>query len=119
MRVERSYCGARDEEVHVLITDAPADGQATHPDAELVCLEIGTMCTGALCPLGATAPGDMVARLIRHGLPTEALAALSRYCSRCDRVTEFAFGAGSYLTCTVCGAHTEMRKPCRRIQAKL
>ena len=56
---------------NIVVTDQPSqDGQANVHDSEIVCLEIGDTCTGSLCPIGATSPTVMAARLVRNGLQT-------------------------------------------------
>ena len=81
MKSHRLFCNACDREVSVMITDAPLlDGQATLHDEEVICLEIGSKCTGNLCPLGALEPNAMVARLVRNGLPLAGLRTLRSTC---------------------------------------
>ena len=107
MRLQRIYCGARDQIVQILITDSPTviDGQAPVFDSEIICLEIGEPCTGTMCPLGAEAPVAMPARLIRNALATDTLSVVRRYCAECGRTTEFALVEGGELTCMICGGH--------------
>ncbi|MBI3791930.1 MAG: hypothetical protein HY275_13775, partial [Gemmatimonadetes bacterium] len=72
MELQKRYCSGCDRHVHIVATETPRDDtQANVPEPELVCLEIGEWCTGALCPLGAAEPSAMVSRLIRNGLSLE------------------------------------------------
>jgi hypothetical protein len=104
MNVTTMYCSGCDREVPVVVTDAaPDDAQANVTGTELVCLEVGTHCTGSLCPLGAAEPEAMVHRLIRHGLPTDQLARVSGHCDACDFEVEFALVGENRAACLVCG----------------
>ena len=88
MKNQTAYCSACDKDVHIVITDEPShDGHANLHDAEVVCLEIGETCTGALCPIGATPPSVMAARLVRNGLQTIVQPVVKAHCAHCDRVT--------------------------------
>ena len=104
MKSHRMFCSACDREVRVLITEAPLyDGHAPlHPD-ELICLEIGTRCTGNLCPLGAAEPNEMVHRLLRNGVPLDSLNTVTARCPQCGDETEMVLYGSGRASCTVCG----------------
>ncbi|MBI4408208.1 MAG: hypothetical protein HY561_00775 [Gemmatimonadetes bacterium] len=69
MNVYMTYCAALDQQVHVTWTELPLqDGQATIPDPEPICLEVGLRCTGAFCPLFGLPAAVMEQRLLRSGL---------------------------------------------------
>lgn len=105
MKTQTAYCSACDHEVRVVLTDEPShEGQANLTDAEVVCLEIGDQCTGNLCPIGATSPTVMAARLVRNGLQTVLQPLVSLECERCTHVTTHVLIERSYATCTDCGA---------------
>ncbi|MDH5233831.1 MAG: hypothetical protein OEW77_02660 [Gemmatimonadota bacterium] len=105
MRSARVFCSACDRPVSVMLSVAPrTDGQATLHDDEVVCLEIGDRCTGELCPIGAVAPHAMVARLVRLGLPTDALRTVNATCPTCEVQVEMVLYGGGKAACTVCGA---------------
>lgn len=105
MRGTLVYCSACDRQVRVMISEAPAhDGQATLHDEEVICLEIGDRCTGGMCPIGAAAPGSMVARLVRLGLPTDGLRTVTATCPTCDVEAEMVLYGGGRAACSVCGA---------------
>ena len=88
MKNQTAYCSACDKDVHVVITDEPSqDGHANVHEAEVVCLEIGETCTGALCPIGAAPPSVMAARLVRNGLQTIVQPMVKAHCANCERVT--------------------------------
>lgn len=105
MQSSKIFCSACDRQVRVMISEAPrTDGQATLHDDEVVCLEIGEKCTGQLCPIGAAAPNEMVARLARLGLPTEGLRTITAKCPSCDVDGEMVLYGTGMAACTICGA---------------
>ncbi|NUO64449.1 MAG: hypothetical protein HOQ11_00100 [Gemmatimonadaceae bacterium] len=104
MRELKMYCAARDQDVHVVLTDEPTeDGQATVMDSEVICLEIGERCTGSLCPVCAVSWEAMDARLAKSGLRPEIRRKLPGHCEGCGRETELVISSGGYLSCTECG----------------
>ncbi|MDX2208307.1 MAG: hypothetical protein SFU57_11745 [Gemmatimonadales bacterium] len=105
MHQTRLYCSACDREVRVVISEALAhDGQASLHDEEVVCLELGGHCTGNMCPVGAVAPREMVARLARNGLPTDGLRTLTAPCPTCGAEVEMVLYGNGKAACTVCGS---------------
>jgi hypothetical protein len=108
METHKVFCSACDREVTVTITDAPSqDGHANLYDSEVVCLEIGERCTGILCPVGATAPAVMAARLVHTGLQTPTQLVVPFDCARCFRVTNHVLIDRRFATCGECGATSE------------
>jgi len=88
-----------------MITDDPIhDGQANLHEAEIVCLEIGERCTGSMCPVGATSPTVMAARLVRNGLQNTMHPLSSLTCDHCDHVTTHVLIDHQFATCSDCGA---------------
>ena len=88
MKTQSAYCSACDKDVQIVITDEPSqDGHANLHDAEIVCLEIGHQCTGSMCPVGATSPTVMAARLVRNGLQTRLHPIVQAPCGVCERIT--------------------------------
>jgi hypothetical protein len=79
------------------------DAQASVHDPEIICLEIGDWCTGALCPLGAAEPNAMVSRLIRHGLPLDHVGFQPAFCEACGMTSAMALYGRDKEACTVCG----------------
>ena len=105
MKTHRLFCNACEREVSLVITDEPQhDGQATLLDSEVVCLEVGERCTGALCPLGAVGPDAMVGRIVRNGLPLDGLHTLHTTCPSCERETEMVLYGDGRAACTECGS---------------
>ena len=104
MKSHQLYCGACDKHVRVLISEAlPGEHQATVHDDEVICLEIGSNCTGNMCPLGAAEPNAMVARLIHEGLPTDSLHTVKATCPSCGLDADFVLYGRGKASCTVCG----------------
>lgn len=51
MKIRTAYCSACDRDVRV-VAKGDVTGEPGSPDvSELVCLEYGETCTGAMCPL--------------------------------------------------------------------
>lgn len=61
-----AYCSACDRQVEVTVRPTgEADPTTGQPGEQLVCLEVGHACTGALCPLTDVPPEEMRAALRR------------------------------------------------------
>ena len=104
METQLAYCSACDQNVRIVVTDPPThDGQANLHDVEVVCLEIGSQCTGALCPIGATSPTAMMARLVKSGLGVTIQPIITAQCGGCDRRTDHVVVDPKYATCGECG----------------
>jgi hypothetical protein len=103
MRELIMHCSARDQDVHVIVTDDPMhDTQASVHDSELICLEIGEKCSGNMCPICAV-PAEVVdVRLAKSGLRPEVRRKIVGHCPACDRDTELLVSSGGYVTCTEC-----------------
>jgi hypothetical protein len=55
-----AYCSACDRQVEVVVRPRPEGDPATGGDGEeVVCLEVGHTCTGALCPITDMPPDEM------------------------------------------------------------
>jgi hypothetical protein len=101
---QQLFCSACDRQVRVLLTDTPSDdGQAEVHDEELVCIEIGSHCTGSLCPLGASEPSAMVNRIVRNGIPLGTLETVVAHCPACDITAEMILYGEGKAACSVCG----------------
>lgn len=104
MKTINAYCSACDQDVRVVLTDQPAqDDPSPIHDREVVCLEIGEHCSGALCPVGAVPPIVMAARLVRNGLQTEMQPIVKAHCAACDNDTEFVIVSREHAICAECG----------------
>jgi hypothetical protein len=105
MKSHELYCGACDRPVRVLITEAPsAEGQASLEEAEVICLEIGTRCTGGMCPLGAAEPSAMIRRIVRNGIPLDTLETVTGRCPSCEADAEMILYGDGKAGCSVCGS---------------
>ena len=109
MNARLAYCSACDRDVMVAFPDETdfVEGQANIRDPEIVCLEIGQRCTGAMCPVAAQPPAVMAARLVRSGLDTAVQPLVTARCRSCDQISKFALIDLQYATCTTCGITTE------------
>lgn len=108
MQARTVFCSACDQDVKIMVTDVPSqDGHANLHDAEVVCLEIGHHCTGSLCPVGATSPTVMAARLVRTGLQTKLHPIVKRECLDCGMEREFIVIDKAHAVCSVCGGVIE------------
>jgi hypothetical protein len=104
MQTRSVFCSACDRDVKIVLTDEPSqDGHANLHEAEVVCLEIGHHCSGGLCPVGATSPTVMAARLVRNGLQTKMHPVLSRPCPECGVERELIVIDRNHAVCSVCG----------------
>lgn len=104
MKSINAYCSACDNEVRLVLTDEPIqDDPSPIHDREIVCLEIGEHCSGALCPLGAVPPVVMAARLVRNGLQTSVQPIVKAMCPACDNTTDFVIVSKDYCICSECG----------------
>lgn len=110
MEVQMAYCSACDRDVRIAFPTEPTvhDGQANVMDTEVMCLEIGHQCTGALCPIGAQPPAVMAVRLIRNGLKPVMHRLQPALCDACGGIEKFALIDATHATCTGCG-HTVER----------
>lgn len=104
MKTINAYCSACDQEVRLVLTDEPVteDPSPIH-DREVVCLEIGEHCSGALCPIGAVPPIVMAARLVRNGLQTKMQPIMKADCPACNNTTDFVIVSKEYCICSECG----------------
>jgi hypothetical protein len=104
MKTINAYCSACDQDVRLVLTDeAVQDDPSPIHDREVVCLEIGEHCSGALCPVGAVPPIVMAARLVRNGLQTEMQPIVKAHCAACDETTDVVVVSREYCICSVCG----------------
>ena len=104
MKTVDAYCSACDHQVRLVLTDEPVqDDPSPIHDAEVVCLEIGEHCSGALCPVGAVPPIVMAARLVRNGLQTQMQPIVKGNCATCDDTTDFVVVSAEHCICSRCG----------------
>ena len=111
MKTVNAYCSACDQSVRLVLTDEPIqDDPSPIHDREVVCLEIGEHCSGALCPVSAVPPIVMAARLVRNGLQTRMQPIASGHCPACENQTDFVIVSREYCICSQCGTTSELNK---------
>lgn len=104
MKTVNAYCSACDQQVRLVLTDEPVqDDPSPIHDREVVCLEIGEHCSGALCPVGAVPPMVMAARLVRNGLQTSMQPIVKGQCPACDAEADMVIVSREYCVCSLCG----------------
>jgi len=61
-----AYCSACDRQVEIAVqSGARLDPETGEPADEVICLEVGHTCTGALCPITDVTPEEMRTALDR------------------------------------------------------
>jgi hypothetical protein len=64
----RAYCSACDRQVEVIVKPgARVNPETGEREAEIVCLEYGASCTGAMCPLCEVPTEEMKRSFEKHG----------------------------------------------------
>ena len=111
MKSHRIFCSACDREVQVVFTDDSTltEGQATIPDSEVVCLDIGGKCTGELCPIAAQPPDVMMARLARFDPDYPTHRRVRARCSGCDSEQDLIVVDANLVICPECRGATYFR----------
>lgn len=108
MQSQTAYCSACDQDVRVVITDAPAhEGQAPLADAQVVCLDFGARCTGSMCPMFGMPRILMGVRLAQSGLRPDAFATVSAPCPACDARVDLQMIDDQYVFCPSCGSRSK------------
>jgi hypothetical protein len=107
MLTQTAYCSACDQDVHVVITDPPVySDQAPVEGGEVVCLDFGQRCTGALCPMFGLPRILMGVRLAKSGLRPEAFRAIVGPCQDCGTTGELQIIDQQYAFCPSCGGRS-------------
>jgi hypothetical protein len=107
MFTQNAYCSACDQDVRVVITDAPVHSdQAPLAGAELVCLDFGERCTGSMCPMFGLPRIMMGVRLARSGLRPEAFRTIATTCQDCGEKVDLQVIDHEYLYCPACSARS-------------
>lgn len=89
MKTRTAYCSACDRDVEIAVLDSPIhEGQAPIPDGDVVCLDFGERCTGAMCPMFGLPRLVMGVRLARSGLAEGQLRTVRAVCEGCDQVVD-------------------------------
>jgi hypothetical protein len=107
MLSQSAYCSACDQDVRVVITDAPVHAdQAPITGPEIVCLDFGKQCTGAMCPMFGLPRILMGVRLARSGLRPDAFETVKAPCQDCGEHVELQILDNNYAHCPVCGSRS-------------
>lgn len=107
MESRKVYCPKCDHDVTVTMTMPPlhGSGHANLPDGgEMVCLDFGPRCTGAVCALSALPRAVMGVRLARSGLRPEQLETVRALCDGCATVQPLEIVDGTHAHCPACDA---------------
>jgi hypothetical protein len=71
-RMYHAYCSARDQKVRVVrrseVMGEALEDRDVYAGSDVICLEYGDTCTGAICPLFDVPTGEMRHRLAEVGL---------------------------------------------------
>lgn len=111
MQSHTAYCSACDQDVRVVITDAPEhDGQAPLADAQIVCLDFAARCTGSMCPMFGLPRILMGVRLAQSGLRPEAFDTVTAPCPACDTPVDLQLIDDQHVFCPSCGARSKWVK---------
>jgi endogenous inhibitor of DNA gyrase (YacG/DUF329 family) len=109
MLTHTAYCSACDQDVQVVVTDAPVySDQAPVSGPELVCLDFGSRCSGSLCPMFGLPRILMGVRLARSGLRPGAFRTLTAPCQECGATVELQLLSEEYAHCPACGARNRL-----------
>ena len=105
METRTAYCSACDQQVRIAVTPASTfSGQAPVSDQpDVVCLNFGERCTGAMCPMIGLPRILMGMRLAQSGLRPDKFERIEGVCSGCGNVTELEVLDRTYARCMACG----------------
>lgn len=105
MEVRTAYCSACDQPVRIVVTPASAfSGQAMVSDQpDVVCLDFGERCTGAMCPMVGLPRILMGMRLAQSGLRPENFEHVKGPCTGCGEIVEMEVLDRQYARCPSCG----------------
>ncbi len=109
MKTQMAYCSACDQQVRIVVTPQPLhEGQASIPDAEVICLDFGDTCTGSMCPMFGLPSILMGVRLARSGLRTQPWETVRALCESCGTVGDMHRIDVRHVNCPACGATSEL-----------
>lgn len=108
METRLAYCSACDQDVRIAVTPMPLHGgQATLPDApDVVCLDFGEKCTGAMCPMFGLPRILMGVRLARSGLKQSGWRTIHGPCQGCGEIVDLQILDARYVYCPACGTRS-------------
>jgi len=106
METRTVFCPKCQHDVSVVVTAPPLHGgQApvgTAADMEMVCLDFGPGCSGALCSIFGLPRVVMGVRLARSGLRPERLETVRALCDGCTRLVELEVVDETHAHCPEC-----------------
>lgn len=109
MKTQLAYCSACDQQVRIVVTPSPLHGgQANLPDTEIVCLDFGETCTGAMCPMFGLPSILMGVRLARSGLRDEGWTNIDAMCDGCGRLMPLQLLGPETAYCPTCGTTSRL-----------
>lgn len=109
MTTRKAFCSACDHDVEIAVLDPPLhDGQATLPDGDIVCLDFGERCTGAMCPMFGLPRIVMGVRLARSGLRDGNFETVRARCDACEQVVQLDVLSPTRGFCPSCHATTRL-----------
>jgi len=107
MQSQTAYCSACDQDVRVVITDPPVMAeQAPVEGGDVVCLDFGARCTGAMCPMFGLPRMLMAVRLARSGLRPEAFKTFRAPCQDCGATVDMQLLDANHAHCPACGSRS-------------
>lgn len=108
MDTQHAYCSACDQEVRIVVTEGPVHGgqPMVSGGPEVVCLDFGSACTGAMCPMFGLPSIMMGVRLARSGLRPEAFQTVPGPCPDCGEVVELKVLDRDFVFCPACGGRS-------------
>jgi hypothetical protein len=107
MDIQHAYCSACDQEVRIVVTPAPLHGgQPMLAEPEVVCLDFGQRCTGAMCPMFGLPSMMMGIRLAKSDLRPEAFRVVPGPCPECNEVVELKVLNRDFVFCPACGSRS-------------
>lgn len=108
MESHTAYCSACDQDVKVVVTDAPLHSdQAPLADAQVVCLDFAARCSGSMCPMFGLPRILMGVRLAQSGLRPDAFPTVKAPCPACDTLVELQMIDDQHVFCPSCGGRSK------------
>ncbi|MBT8396356.1 MAG: hypothetical protein HKO65_13800 [Gemmatimonadetes bacterium] len=104
LEIRTTYCTHCTKDVQVAVSPGtPRNGQANLQESdEVICLDFGDACDGAICPLSQIRPIVMGVRLARSGL-REEWTTVRAQCEGCGQINELKILDREHAFCPLCG----------------
>ncbi len=101
VQITKAYCSACDHDVRIALLPGPV-----HGGQAVVCLDFGTSCTGAMCPMFGLPSVLMGVRLAQSGLREEPWKTVHAPCQGCGNVVDHQVIDATHLLCPECGSRS-------------